>query len=664
MLRIKSLKLVNFGPYYGEHILLIPEDNGVSIIWGNNGYGKTSIMNSFRYVLWGKIYNRKRHTVSPHEFVNTNAISESANMLVELQMIYDDDNYVITRGLKRVSGSGDVIGDYENIFHIKKNGTIVSPQEKDLLLESILPDKISRFYLFDGELLGEYEDLLDDTDESGAKIKRSIEDILGLPILESTRDNLSVILDKLNIEISKITAADERTATLSKSISESQEHLNHLNESKAQLLKDRDKLQEDEINIQELMNNNTRFSSLLSDKKNLEKQNSYDNNRLTNLLDKSRTLIDDSWRYIINDVIEEARSAISPEISKLEQKIGQDDYAKAIIDYIENALNDNDTSCPICKQEITYGIKLEIINQIKQLASSEVLENERHQLRKLKSHYEFLNNSSIEDYSKILLQYLENIEDIQANIDIRNNQIINIQSDLSSIGCDISEEEVSNLPKQYKTILEKKELNKTAINENQRDIDTTKAAIEKYNKQISKLVTSQQAQLIIARREYTEKVFRLFEKSIDRFRTELKISVQKDASDLFVKISHDKNYKRLIINDNYGLKIIGNDGSVVPNRSSGYEQVVAICLISALHKNAPIEGPIFMDSTFQRVDDIHKLNILDMLPELGSQVIVLAYDGEIGEKHIIRERLGTHLLKEYELQHTTSSKTSIDTKFE
>ena len=156
----------------------------------------------------------------------------------------------------------------------------------------------------------------------------------------------------------------------------------------------------------------------------------------------------------------------------------------------------------------------------------------------------------------------------------------------------------------------------------------------------------------------------MFEKSIDRFRTELKISVQKDASDLFVKISHDKNYKRLIINDNYGLKIIGNDGSVVPNRSSGYEQVVAICLISALHKNAPIEGPIFMDSTFQRVDDIHKLNILDMLPELGSQVIVLAYDGEIGEKHIIRERLGTHLLKEYELQHTTSSKTSIDTKFE
>lgn len=664
MLRIKSLKLVNFGPYYGEHNILIPEDNGVSIIWGNNGYGKTSIMNSFRYVLWGKIYNRKRHTVSPHKLVNTNAISEHANMLVELHMIYDDDNYIITRGLKRVSGEGDIIGDYENIFHIKKNGTIVSPQEKDLLLESILPDKISRFYLFDGELLGEYEDLLDDTDESGAKIKRSIEDILGLPMLESARDNLSVILEKLNIEISKITAADERTAVLSKSISEAQEHLDHLNASKSQLYEERCKLEGEESDIQEMMRNNTRYSSLLSEKKGLDERILKNEEKLTNTRNEYQVLIDDIWRYIINDIINDVTSIITPEISKLSQKINQGDSVRIIIDYIDNALKSDDQSCPICKQSITFKTKAEIINHIKQFSSTEVLDADRSQLRNLEICRDFLHSSLVDNNSNLLLKYLEDIEEYQTNIDILRNKIVQIQSDLSSIGSDLSEEEVSNLPKKYKIILEKKELNKKASMENQQDIDTTKAAIEKYNKQISKLVTSEQAQLIIARREYTEKVFRLFEKSIDQFRTELKYSVQKDASDLFVKISHDKNYKSLIINDNYGLNIIGNDGCVVPNRSSGYEQVVAICLISALHKNAPIEGPIFMDSTFQRVDDIHKLNILDILPEFGSQVIVLAYDGEIGEKHIVRERLGTHLLKEYDLHHTTSSKTSIDSKFD
>ena len=55
----------------------------------------------------------------------------------------------------------------------------------------------------------------------------------------------------------------------------------------------------------------------------------------------------------------------------------------------------------------------------------------------------------------------------------------------------------------------------------------------------------------------------------------------------FKKISHQKEFDHLIINENYGLEIGKSDGSIVPNRSSGYEQVVAISLISALHKNAP-----------------------------------------------------------------------------
>ena len=60
----------------------------------------------------------------------------------------------------------------------------------------------------------------------------------------------------------------------------------------------------------------------------------------------------------------------------------------------------------------------------------------------------------------------------------------------------------------------------------------------------------------------------------------------------------------------FGLHIIKADGTAVPNRSSGYEQVVAIALISALHKNAPIAGPVFLDSTFQRVDSLHKMKTL------------------------------------------------------
>ena len=419
MLRIKLLRITNFGPYYGEHALHIPEDNGVSIIWGNNGFGKTSIMNAFRYVLWGKIYDRKRRIVSPSAFVNTNALAENGDMIVELHMIYDEDSYIVTRGLKRMSGDGSV--DYTNIFHIKKNGSILPPQEKDILLESILPDKISRFYLFDGELLGEYEDLLDDTDESGAKIKRSIEDILGLPMLEDARDNLSVVLGKLNTEVSKITAADDRTATLSKNIAETQEELDHLNISKIELQKEQDSLKAQEANILDLMSKNSKYSSLLNEKKHIEEIIRNDKDKVAKQIEDFQTYIDESWRYIINVVIKNSIDEISPKVSALTNKINDINSAKFIVDYIENALKVDDELCPICRQGISIEAKAKIIDHIKSLSYMDASDDERNELQKLEAFNKFLNQSIVEDNSKLLLKYLEDIEDGQAEIDINSN---------------------------------------------------------------------------------------------------------------------------------------------------------------------------------------------------------------------------------------------------
>ena len=110
----------------------------------------------------------------------------------------------------------------------------------------------------------------------------------------------------------------------------------------------------------------------------------------------------------------------------------------------------------------------------------------------------------------------------------------------------------------------------------------------------------------------------------------------------------------------FGLHIIKADGTAVPNRSSGYEQVVAIALISALHKNAPIAGPVFLDSTFQRVDTLHKMKTLQNLTVLSNQVIILAYPKEIGDENEVRRILGTQLKKEISISQLTSSKSYFE----
>jgi DNA sulfur modification protein DndD len=200
----------------------------------------------------------------------------------------------------------------------------------------------------------------------------------------------------------------------------------------------------------------------------------------------------------------------------------------------------------------------------------------------------------------------------------------------------------------------------------ERGVKDEQAAIDKAQESknsILALIERQNvgADLLLASKQYAlcEKIFRIFEKGKSEYREKLKENVEKDATDLFVHLSSDKDYIGLQIHDNYGLSIIHKSGNLVPGRSSGFEHIVALSLIGALHKNAPLRGPIIMDSPFGRLDPTHKENIVKQLPDMAEQSILLAYTGEIDEQ-IAREALGGSLIREYRLTRISSMYTRID----
>lgn len=59
MLRFERLKITNFGPFKGEQSIEFTQNNGVTIVWGYNGRGKTSLLNVFRYALFGYVKYRR-----------------------------------------------------------------------------------------------------------------------------------------------------------------------------------------------------------------------------------------------------------------------------------------------------------------------------------------------------------------------------------------------------------------------------------------------------------------------------------------------------------------------------------------------------------------------------------------------------------------------------
>ena len=154
-------------------------------------------------------------------------------------------------------------------------------------------------------------------------------------------------------------------------------------------------------------------------------------------------------------------------------------------------------------------------------------------------------------------------------------------------------------------------------------------------------------------------LFRSFVSAVERYKADLRARVEKSATALFLQMTTEKrDYAKLAINDHYGLTIIHTDGRAENSRSAGAEQVVALALMGALQANAPLHGPIVMDTPFGRLDPSHTANVVRTLPAMAEQVVLLVQEGEIS-RTVVREILGSHLKKEYQLDKQTARRTVV-----
>ena len=109
----------------------------------------------------------------------------------------------------------------------------------------------------------------------------------------------------------------------------------------------------------------------------------------------------------------------------------------------------------------------------------------------------------------------------------------------------------------------------------------------------------------------------------------------------------------------YGLTIVHEDGSAIPVRSAGAEHIVALSLMGALQRNAPLRGPIVMDSPFGRLDDKHTAKVVQALPKMADQVMLLVYESELDPKQA-RNQLEGKLRKEYRITRRSARHSELE----
>ncbi|WP_278884852.1 AAA family ATPase [[Ruminococcus] torques] len=663
MLQFTGLVIENFGPFKGIQTVDFVDADGVTIIWGNNGRGKTTLLNIIRYALFGKYQNRRGADVDLPSLANLEGKKDGKyDFKVVLKMLNDGVRYELTRQyiVRRGISNPQKNDDYEEHVFLKKEGAILSPDQREHELNLIMPNEVSRFFLFDGELLQEYEELLMEGTQTGTTIKESIEQILGVPVLTNGAIDTAAALEEYRKEKNKTAQSNAQTQKIAAQMTaleaEKQEHtaeLSRLREEYNTELGNKIKL-EDEAQQSEHVS--TLLKSLDDLEADIESKNASKDAILTSIV----LATGEAWKGLVSSRVDSILTEVNGQLKVLEDRESAHKVANHFMKEMQNAAMNH--HCELCDQDIPDD-KLEALVTRITLASSEfggLTEDEAKTLQSLRVRKSTLQSMKA-DSKKEILQLLEaQLATLEVEIDDAIRQKRTVREELERHGNveELSKDTKENV-KQLANCLKKLDNLKDGIQQERDKIKEAESALATLEEKLNRVSTDSETQLAKRKVELCEEINAIFEEGIASYRDKLKDDVERDATELFVQISNDPDYTSLKINDNYGLYMVHSSGEIVPLRSAGFEHVVALALIGALHKNAPLRGPIIMDSPFGRLDPTHKSNITKVLPKMSEQIVLLAYTHEIDEQ-TARDTLGTVLKREYRLQRYSSFNTQIE----
>lgn len=641
MLTLRRLEVEGFGPYAERAVLEFPPQ-GVTVVYGDNMRGKTSLMNAIRYAFFGEVHGRGERTRGILTACNRDlAAQDRYGFSVALSVAYDGEYFDLIREAvpKVPDPTGD--NDFTSSESLRRGGTVLGPAERRALLGSMLPKGIARFFLFDGELLDQYAELLAESEE-GRKISEAIEQILGVPILRDARDHLKVLAS----DASKAKAAEasrhQKTQALGISLQQAtatrQAHIEERDRETQRLddlLDERDEI-ETELRRQELYAVAVeRLDAARRDLKAAREAQEANNAEL-------KSAMADAWRTVIDAPVAAAEDKARDAVKDAFQSLAMSLRVRAV----------ETSHCETCDRDVPEDVRARLAATVPADATGTITSDPAGMSALLRaSELEGFTRRDVRGEVRLIWDAIRDARLTEADAEGRI-------ADANKI---LEGHDPDELRRRKTTLTEigaKIHAVQEAIRGHDEKIAEQDEAITRLSSRLRAAGTPE-----LAGFEQRERVLAsahaVFDGAVERYKAELRGRVETTATALFLEMTTEKHdYARLAINDHYGLTIIHNDGRSEDSRSAGAEQVVALALMGALQANAPLRGPIVMDTPFGRLDPKHTANVVTALPSMAEQVVLLVQEGEI-DRSAIREILGAHLKKEYQLDKQTARRTLV-----
>lgn len=663
-MQLTSIIVNNFRQYYGEQkIEFARGEKNVTIIFGENGKGKTGLFRALIFGIFGEIYINQDNSNDEIHLVNFNALEENKGYPVEAYVIvnftHKQKEYIIKRKVIGYKNDNKIIEKVSDIeLNIKdENGNYdsknnITDDEKNKLINNIFDPKIKDFFLFDAERI---ETLAKTDKKSRLEVQNGIKNLLNIDKLQKAVDITNDLVNEERRNISR--------RTNDKEVIECEENIKTIDEEIKAIeeiidIKKSEKLAcEEEIESVEKKLRENESIRIIQDK---IKEKQFYKRTKEELLDSEKQAITEKGFYkchmlLMDPMYEMARDYLGQVVIKQKDLIP--------LEIIEKSLNERICSC--CKVDLSKNI--EAYNEIVKLKKN----FKRSELTPL-----------ISEITNTINEFLEEKDKELNSIKLRLSKIREIKDEVEEIQEDINKlREESKGKSKGITDLEQLEETKKRCEDSKvrikKDIDNLEGRkessienLKKERRKYDRLISENDAVKFESKKlEYMKKLNTDLQSILDGYSEAMRKRLMEETTEIFKKLIDLKDRElvsKININYKYEIQVINRlDTIITQDISQGQRQIVALAFITALAKvaagdNSSIDFPLFMDTPFGRVSGNNRDNLIENIPTLAKQWILLLTDTELTINEELKIKEVGKLGKWYKLNQISDGHSRIE----
>ncbi|PZG56071.1 hypothetical protein C1I98_01995 [Spongiactinospora gelatinilytica] len=218
-MKLLSIELENFRPYGGRSSISFAQEPGhnVTLVYGTNGGGKTTLLNAFTWALYGHL---SADVEQQDRLINNGIwqearVGSSVDMSVTIEFEHEGRTYTARRFLTAEKQSSDQRLPKAQLLLLERDDRGVTKELKSAQghIDKILPERLSKFFFVNGERI---EQLV--RKEAYAEIQHAIKTLLGLEQLERALKHLPTAANKLRHQLKSEGANSELAERLTAEI--------------------------------------------------------------------------------------------------------------------------------------------------------------------------------------------------------------------------------------------------------------------------------------------------------------------------------------------------------------------------------------------------------------------------------------------------------------